>query len=123
VPSESVGGAAGERSLYKSADLFVFIVVTPATRDPLPEGQPAEVQDNQAVLLVGLSGSVSPPAELWEGDAGPGSPPSAYDERYSLTYEDASALIWIVDGSRVEILSNLSTEELQKVAEGLVPSD
>jgi hypothetical protein len=38
----------------------------------------------------------------------------------SITYEDASSLTWIVDGTRVEVLSNLPLAELQKVAEGLV---
>jgi hypothetical protein len=45
-----------------------------------------------------------------------GTPP----EIPSLTYDDANSLTWLVDGTRVEILTNLSVEELLKIAEGLV---
>jgi len=41
----------------------------------------------------------------------------------SITYKDANALTWVVNGTRVEILSNLPVAELQKIAEGLVLSD
>jgi hypothetical protein len=37
----------------------------------------------------------------------------------SITYEDANSLTWVVNGTRVEILSNLPVAELQKIAGGL----
>lgn len=37
-----------------------------------------------------------------------------------ITYDDANSLTWVVDGKKVEILSNLPVDELLKVAEGLV---
>jgi hypothetical protein len=42
---------------------------------------------------------------------------------FPFTYVDASRLTWVVDGTRVEVLSNLSVEELRKIAEGLVVND
>ncbi len=100
----------------RAPSLFVLIRTAPATGDPLREGQSVKVRGNDAVLVTGLSGSVSPPADL-------GTLPAASSERYSVTYEDASALIWVTGDTLVEILSNLPMEELQKVAEGLVPED
>ncbi len=41
----------------------------------------------------------------------------------SITYKDANSLTWVVNGTRVEILSNLPVAELQKIAEGLVLSE
>jgi hypothetical protein len=36
-----------------------------------------------------------------------------------ISYADANSLTWVVDGTRVELLSNLPVAELQKIAEGL----
>ena len=41
----------------------------------------------------------------------------------AITYKDANKLTWVVNGTRVELLSNLSVEELQSIAEGLIISD
>ena len=41
----------------------------------------------------------------------------------AFTYQNAIKLTWIVDGTRVEVLSNLPLEELLKVAEGLKLGD
>jgi hypothetical protein len=41
----------------------------------------------------------------------------------AFTYKDANKLTWVVGGTRVELLSNLSVEELQKIAEGLIVND
>lgn len=105
-----------EQLLYRSADRFLFVRTSPDSGDPLPEGQATEVNGNDAVLITGLSGSVSPPEQL-VADQGAS---VATDPRYSVTYQDASVITWAQGGTRVEVLSNLPAEEVQKVAEGLV---
>ncbi len=37
-----------------------------------------------------------------------------------ITYDNANSLTWNLDGTKVEVLTNLSVDELQKIAEGLV---
>lgn len=105
-----------EQVLYRSGDWFLLIRTCPDSGDPLPEGQATEVNGNDAVLLTGLSGSVSPPEQLVADQGASG----ATDPRYSVTYQDASVIMWVQGGTRVEVLSNLPAKEVQKVAEGLV---
>jgi hypothetical protein len=38
----------------------------------------------------------------------------------AVAYKNGNKLTWVVNGTRVEILSNLSVDELMKIAEGLV---
>ena len=82
--------------------------------------------EQSATIVVGSDGSVvesrtSVAAGATGGAATVvgGTPP----DMPSITYKDANALTWVVNGTRVEILSNLPVAELQKIAEGLVLSD
>jgi hypothetical protein len=43
-------------------------------------------------------------------------------EMPTISYVNANALTWDVDGTRVELLTNLPVEELQKIADGMVLS-
>lgn len=125
IPSES-GADGGDinraqdtqtgQVLYRSGDWFLLIRISPDSGDPLHEGQTTEVNGNDAVLIKGLSGSVSPPEQLVT-DQGAS---VATDPRYSVAYQDASEITWIQGGTRVEVLSNLPTEEILEVAQGLV---
>jgi hypothetical protein len=80
--------------------------------------------ENPATIVVGGDGSVvSESGVSVSGDApaGPatviqGTPP----DLPTMTYKDASSLTWVVNGTRVEVLSNLPLAELQKIADGLV---
>ncbi len=83
------------------------------------EGSPAgsagaSVESGTQVVQEPDDGTAGAP-----GSETQGTPP----EIPSLTYDDANSLIWLVDGTRVEILTNLSVEELLKIAEGLVLSE
>ncbi len=77
--------------------------------------------------MVGSDGSVVDESGISVSGGAPagsatvigGTPP----DMPSITYKDAVALTWVVNGTRVEILSNLPVAELQKIAEGLVLSD
>ncbi len=105
-----------EQSLYRSGDWFLLIRTSSDDGTRLPEGRAVAVNGNNAVLLTGLSGSVPPPEQL-VADRGA---TVATDPRYSVDYQDASALIWTQGNVRAEVLSNLPEEEMQRIAEGLV---
>jgi hypothetical protein len=87
---------------------------------PTPGEQPA-------TIVVGSDGSVISESGISVSEGAPegavavtsGTPP----DMPSITYIDANSLTWVVNGTRVEILSNLPVAELQKIAEGLVLSD
>lgn len=124
-----------EQTLYRNGELFVLIRVTSETDEGLPGGRAAEVSGNEAVLVTGLSGFVPPPAEMLVDDSaettstafGGVEPPvqephdtASLVDRYTVTYQDATALTWVSDSYRVEVLSNLPVTEIQKIAEGMV---
>jgi hypothetical protein len=84
------------------------------------------------VLITGLEGSitfalllptpsvpVATPAE--PGQVVPLEPITANEE--NISYTDGKQLIWYIGDVRVDILSNLSVEEMLKVAESMVPAE
>jgi hypothetical protein len=183
-PATEGGGAAAslqpaeqkQQSLYQNGDQFLLVTTDKGSQEPLPDGEPAEVNGLNAVLQTGLSGTVDPAPALpndavsgssggvasvtvsgaapqGEGpsfevgagagtvitgsgvviggtanaaDSGPVTAPAG-DQLpvvpIAFTYQNAIKLTWIVDGTRVEVLSNLPLEELLKVAEGLKLGD
>ncbi len=138
-----------QESLYQEGDRFLLVKTSVGVDAPLPEGQATDVGGVPAVLRTGLSGVLEPSVpdlgqdEPTSGaeDAGP-SPNDEVIESWvsggldekgntwkssgteseipSITYDNANAVTWDADGTRVEILSNLPVDELLKVAEGLV---
>jgi hypothetical protein len=84
--------------------------------------------------VAGGSAAVAPPdgAVIEEGSASVSADPAGTPvtdisggdapEVPAVDYTNGSRLTWVVDGTRVEILSNLSVDELMKIAEGLVLS-
>jgi hypothetical protein len=135
-----------EQALYRNGDQFVLIRTVKKDGTALPEGEKVTVKGEKAVVVTGLSGTFdfAPPADLGGSVNGPtniqgasgegvitvtaggdgqtstqaaGLPPAVAP----LTYQNAVSLAWIVDGTRIEILSNLPLAELLKIAEGLVP--
>jgi hypothetical protein len=71
-------------------------------------------QEQGGIAVTPVS-DVAPPATI--GGQRIAMPPATF------TYKDANKLTWVVNGTRVEVLSNLSVKELQKIAEGLVVND
>ena len=96
----------GGQSLYRSVDSFVRIDCTYDISEPPPEGEEVEAMGEKAVLATGVSGFAAAP-EGFE------------DELEGFAYSDAKKLVWILNGTQIEILSDLEEEELLKVAEGL----
>jgi hypothetical protein len=165
-----------QQSLYQNGDQFLLVTTEKGSQQPLPDGEPAEVNGLNAVLQTGLSGTVDPAPALPAGaasgssggvasvtvsgaapqgegpsfevgagagtvimgsgvviggtanaaDSGPVIAPAGDQPPVmpvALTYQNAIKLTWIVDGTRVEVLTNLPFEELLKVAEGLKLGD
>ena len=83
--------------------------------------------EQPVTIVVGSDGSVVSESGISVSEGTPGGAATVVGgtppDMPSITYKDANALTWIVNGTRVEILSNLPVAELQKIAEGLVLSD
>ena len=83
--------------------------------------------EQPATIVVGSDGSVVSESGISVSGGAPAGPATVTGgtprDLPSITYKDANSLTWVVNGTRVEILSNLPVAELQKIAEGLVLSD
>ncbi len=107
--SAEPGAVPQAESLFHKGDSFLYITTAEvAPGQVLPDGTPATVKGQPAVLNTGLAGEVQTP---------PG--PGQQQTLDPVAYENASKLTWDVDGTRIEMLSNLPVDELQKIAEGL----
>jgi hypothetical protein len=103
--SAEPGAVPRAESLFHRGDSFLYITTAEVA---LPDGTPATVNDRPAVLNTGLAGEVQTP---------PG--PGQQQTPDPIAYENASKLTWDVNGTRIEMLSNLPVDELQKIADGL----
>ncbi len=126
------GGTAQQeqQTVYQNGDLFLLVKTSTDTSQPLPAGEAAEVNGLQAVLRTGLSGTYDGPPVLPASD---GEAAASGDAPYgatgvvegdgpllpSVTYDSANSLTWDVDGTRVEVLTNLPVAQLLKIAQGL----
>jgi hypothetical protein len=155
-----------EQALYENGDQFIYIETAKGKNKDLPDGQAAKVAGEDAVILTGLTGTLSMEPLLPGGAkadgaagmtvttaapdpapaAGSANGPTVVTGEAGLTvsgggnggpstvagggaapavspviYENATSLTWIMDGTWVEIISNLPVAEIIKVAEGLVP--
>jgi hypothetical protein len=93
-------------------------VVTPASGSAVAGGSAAVAPPDGAVIEEGSASVSADPAGTPVTDISGGDAP----EVPAVDYTNGSRLTWVVDGTRVEILSNLSVDELMKIAEGLVLS-
>lgn len=98
----------------------------------LPPGINVTVNGQPAVLVTGLEGAISfvalrptppvpltPPAESDQVE--PVEPITMPDE--TVSYTDGKQLTWYVGDIKVKMLSNLSVEEMVKIAASLVPAE
>ena len=139
LPAEvaySLGGRVkGEtgalRQAYGGEDWFVDIIQTRAPTDkPLPVGREVAVNGQPGVLVTGLKGTFEfVPRLLKEATKGKGAigtPPATpvylHLEGISIPYDDGKWLVWYAGDVKVEMLSNLSEEEMLKIAESMVPA-
>lgn len=124
--SSKVSGESESIELtYHSADQFVAITQTKAPADrTLPAGQKMTLNGQPAVLVTGLEGIFEYGFRIPEGAQVEtlGTPPA---EPYhgTIAYTDGKRLTWYVGDVKVEMLSNLSVEEMLKIGESLVPAE
>lgn len=157
-----------EQALYENGDQFIYIETAKGRDKDVPDGQATKVNGEDAVIVTGLTGTLSmepllPEDARPDADAGmtvttAGDGPAFVTGEAGLSvsggenaqpstqvvggvqveggaevvgglppavtpvqYENATSLTWIVDGTWVQIISNLPLDEIIKVAEGLVP--
>jgi anti-sigma factor ChrR (cupin superfamily) len=118
-----VRGEPSTEMAYRSGDQFVAITQTKAPADrALPAGQKMTVNNQPAVLVTGLKGTFEYGLPIPEGAQVEtfGTPPA---EHGPIAYTDGKRLTWYVGDVKVEMLSNLSEEEMLKIAESLVPAE
>ena len=118
------------RQVYGSEDWFVEIIQTKALADrALPTGREVTVNDQQGVLVRGLSGAFELIPEIKVEEVKViGTPPATPIgirrlSGISIPYDDGKRLIWYVGDVRLEMLSNLPEEEMLKIAESMVPAE
>jgi len=130
------GGVKGEtgalRQAYWGEDSFVDIIQTRAPTDkPLPVGREVAVNGQPAVLVTGLKGTFKfvprllKEATKEKGVIGtpPATPVHFRLEGISIPYDDGKRLVWYAGDVKIEMLSNLSEEEMLKIAESMVPAE
>ncbi len=101
--------------IFRSADQFVAITQTQALAErTLPVGQKITINDQPAVLVTGLEGTFEVPIPADAQAETVGAPPAP------ITYTDGKRLVWYVDDIKVEMLSNLSVEEMVRIGGSLV---
>ncbi len=125
VSSKVSGESESIELTYHSADQFVAITQTRAPADrTLPAGQEMTVNGQPAVLVTSLEGTFEYGFRIPEGAQVEtfGTPPA---EPYhgTIAYTDGKRLTWYVGDVKVEMLSNLSVEEMLKIGASLVPAE
>jgi hypothetical protein len=123
-----------------AGEKFLVLKQTKANSgETLPAGQATSVNGKPAVLESGLSGDypgadpalgtleASGSVSVDQAEPGthiltPNADPNLNTPAITLQYKDAIRLTWVDGNTRLEILSNLSPEEIMKFAAGLVPA-
>jgi len=101
---------------------WLQIIQGPAPADKsLPEGQEVIIGVQKGVLIAGLSGTIEFGLADLENVAVEGMLSEHRPE--SFAYQNANQLVWYVGDTRIELLSNLSVEEMLKVAESFQPAE
>ena len=124
------GGPKPFKLEFHSDEQFVAITQSKAPiGKPLPAGKEVTVNGQRGVLVTGLKGTFEGgfrfrmPKEVIVRPKGtpPTEPIRIRGERVSIPYDDGKRLIWYAGDVKVEMLSNLSVEEMLKIAESMVP--
>ena len=124
------GGPKPFKLEFHSDEQFVAITQSKAPiGKPLPAGKEVTVNSQRGVLVTGLKGTFEGgfrfrmPKEVIVRPKGtpPTEPIRIRGERVSIPYDDGKRLIWYAGDVKVEMLSNLSVEEMLKIAESMVP--
>ena len=115
---------------YYNSEQFIAITQTEALADKsLPAGREVTVNGQPAVLVSGLEGvfeyGLRIPEDAHDAHVETFGTPPAEPLPYhgSIAYTDGKRLIWYASDVKVEMLSNLSVDEMLKIAESMVPAE
>ncbi|MBC7227179.1 MAG: zf-HC2 domain-containing protein [Thermoflexales bacterium] len=113
LEDEGKGQREGFRQVYAGKDWFVEIIQTRSSAErSLPTGWEVSINGHPGILKTGLQGKF----EFTPSFAVKGSVCSSV-----YIYTDGKQLTWYTDDIQVVILSNLSDEEMLKIAQSMVP--
>jgi len=122
-----IGKSESVELAYCNDEQFIAITQTKAPADrSLPAGQEVTVNGQPAVLVTALEGTFECgphiPEDVQEGatEETVGTLPPEFGP---IAYTDGKQLTWYVGDVKVEMLSNLSVEEMLKIGESLVPAE
>ena len=119
--SESIG------LMYHNEEQFLTTTQSKAPVDKaLPAGTEVTINGQKGVLVTGLEGTFECGFRIPEGAHVEtfGTPPAGRDPYHgTIAYTDGKRLTWYAGDVKVEMLSNLSEEEMLKIAESLVPAE
>lgn len=98
--------------VYQNGDQYLILTKTDKSNGAaLPDGTPVAVNGQPGVLNTDQSGTYNPAPD---GQSGNGQP--------VIQYTNANKLTWFDGDTLVEMVSNLSVDDMQKIAEELFPS-
>jgi len=126
----SVSEAGSIELAYHNDEQFVSITQSEAPDDKaLPAGREVTINGQPAVLVTGLEGDHEygfriPENAVVKTYGTLDTPPAERDPHHgTIAYTDGKLLTWYAGDVKVEMLSNLSEEEMLKIAESLVPAE
>lgn len=119
----SVGQIGKSEDIYQKGDQFLVFTKSGLSNSDaaLPDGQARTINGQSGVLNTGLSGQYHQDVPDMVGAVDQNGQPVNISP-ITIDYIDANKLTWIVGNTKYEMLSNLSIEELLKVAAELVPA-
>ena len=109
--------------IYQKGDWFLVFTKSGISNggSTLPEGQATTVNGQPGVRNTGLSGQYRQDLPDTTGAVGQNGNPVNL-QPITINYTNANKLTWIVGNTKYEMLSNLSVDELLKIATELVPA-
>ena len=120
--ASAIDGPIGKsEDIYQKDDQFLIFTKSDATNGvPLPNGQATTINGQPGVLNTGLSGQYRQDLPDTTGAVDQnGNPVNLHP--ITIDYSNATQLTWIAGDIKYELLSNLSVDELLKIAAELVP--
>jgi len=123
--ASAIDGPIGKsEDIYQKDDQFLVFTKNDVSNGDttLPDGQATSVNDQPGVLNTGLSGQYRQDIPDTTGAVDQNGQPVNL-QPITIDYTDANQLTWIAGTTKYEMLSNLSVEEMLKIAGELVPAN
>jgi hypothetical protein len=107
-------------NIYQKGDKFLVFTQS-GDITTLPDGQAITVNGQPGILTTGLSGQYRQDVPDATGAVDQNNQPVKI-QPITIDYTDANKLTWVVGNTKYQLLSNLSVEEMLKIATELVPA-